>query len=380
MHPFETAVALSSSANGLLTTPQRQAWNGRAMTAGPAAGLLQPRRVAQALHATRSDSRLGEPRHWDAGTTAHGEWWALRARYSKPAGHPAAGEPVETVITVRHRIGSSELLLQSGWRLPGSGTEILTGDCHVRIRRGRITLQQSPQYDLLAGIADELDASSRPLTAWSTEAVTRNALTSWAAAVTSPQMTHTVAATLIALYDPGRTRRPRRESRDARRRASLTLPSSRSDAEVRLDRRFTELRVAARVGRVFSPRVRADLVAQHGRLLYQDRPAPGSVERARIVVVRLGAAARSAVTPRWSVGVVALRNEWRDPWASIALPDRSGRSGPRLLAVGRSDGLSGQPLVQVLAAVGDARAELDERRPAPLAPPVGESRGAAKHQ
>ena len=201
VHPFETALALSWPANGLLTTPQRQAWNGRAMTAGPAAGLLQPRQVAQALHATLSASRLGEPRHWDAGTTAHGEWWALRARYPRPAGHPAAGKPVETVITVRHRIGSSELLLQSGWRLPGSGTEILTGDYPVRIRRGRITLRQSPQYDLPAGIADELDASSRLLTSWSTEAVTRNALTSWAAAVISPQMTHTVATTLIALYD-----------------------------------------------------------------------------------------------------------------------------------------------------------------------------------
>ena len=201
VHPFETALALSWPANGLLTTPQRQAWNGRAMTAGPAGGLLQPRQVAQALHATLSASRLGEPRHWDTGTTAHGEWWALRARYPRPAGHPAAGKPVETVITVRHRIGSSELLLQSGWRLPGSGTEILTGDYPVRIRRGRITLQQSPQYDLPAGIADELDASSRLLTSWSTEAVTRNALTSWAAAVISPQMTHTVATTLIALYD-----------------------------------------------------------------------------------------------------------------------------------------------------------------------------------
>ena len=180
------------------------------MTAGPTAGLLQPRRTAQALHATLSASRLGEPRHWDAGTTAHGEWWALRARYPRSAGHPAAGEPVETVITVRHRIGSSGLRLQSGWRLPGSGAEIVTGDYPVRIRRGRITLQQSPQYNLLAGIADELDASSRLLTAWNAEAVTRNALTAWATTVISPKMTHTVAATLVALYD--------------RRRHSTALP------------------------------------------------------------------------------------------------------------------------------------------------------------
>ena len=52
VHPFETALALSWPANGLLTTPQRQAWNGRAMTAGPAAGLLQPR-----------PGRAGAPRH-----------------------------------------------------------------------------------------------------------------------------------------------------------------------------------------------------------------------------------------------------------------------------------------------------------------------------
>ena len=209
-HPFEAAVALAWPANGLLTTPQRRAWNGRPMTAGPAAGLLQPRRIAQALQTTLNNSRIGEPRHWDAGTTAHGEWWALRARYPRPAGHPAAGEPVETVITVRHRIGSSRLRLQCGWRLPGSGAEIVTGDYPVRIRRGRITLQQSPQYDLLAGIADEIDASSRLLTAWSTEAVTRGTLTSWATTVISPKMTHTIAATLVALYD--------------RRRHSTSLP------------------------------------------------------------------------------------------------------------------------------------------------------------
>ena len=224
-HPFEAAVALAWPVNGLLTTPRRRTWNGRPMTAGPAAGLLQPRRIAQALHATLSASRLGEPRHWDAGTTTHGEWWALRARYPKPAGHPAAGEPVETVVTARHRIGSTELRLQSGWRLPGSGAEIVTGDYPVRIRRGRITLQQSPQYNLPAGIADEIDASSRLLTAWSTEAVTRSTLTSWAATVISPKTTHTVAATLIALYD---RRRQHERPRAARHRARRRLDRSRA--------------------------------------------------------------------------------------------------------------------------------------------------------
>ena len=118
-------------------------------------------------------------------------------------------------------------------------------------------------------------------------------------------------------------------------RVLLTLPSGATDAELRLERTFTssalngppaldELRSAVRTGRRFTRRLRGDAIVEHARLLYRDRYDPVEARTGRIEVLRLGAAARFAVTPRWSIGVMYLRNSWHDPSFANAIPDRFG--------------------------------------------------------
>lgn len=118
-------------------------------------------------------------------------------------------------------------------------------------------------------------------------------------------------------------------------RIMLMLPSGVTDAELRLERTFSssaingppsldELRSAFRAGRRLTRRLRADGFVEHARLLYRDRYDPVEARTGRIEVLRLGAAARFAVTPRWSLGVMYLRNSWRDPSFANALPDRFG--------------------------------------------------------
>ena len=115
----------------------------------------------------------------------------------------------------------------------------------------------------------------------------------------------------------------------------LTLPSAAADVELRLQRRFVqsvlpgppslaEFRTAVRAGRRFTERLRADTFLQHGRLVYQDRLLPGTADRGRIDVARLGVGIRLAVTARWSLGAVYQRNYWHDPFFADGLPDRTG--------------------------------------------------------
>ena len=118
-------------------------------------------------------------------------------------------------------------------------------------------------------------------------------------------------------------------------RAELVLPSAANRLEFRLDRRFSqsvlpgppsvsELRADVRAGRRLGERLRADMLVQHGRIVYQDRIVPGTAERRRIDVLRVGAGVRYDLTARWSVGVMLLSNSWLDAAYLERLPDRTG--------------------------------------------------------
>ena len=92
-----------------------------------------------------------------------------------------------------------------------------------------------------------------------------------------------------------------------------------------------------------------------------------------------GAASREAAPAD-----AARQRAHRDSSARGPTRTTSPRSRPRprcaVAAVGRSDRSSRQPLIQVGAAIGHARAELYVRRADALAPPVRERRRAAKHE
>ena len=90
-------------------------------------------------------------------------------------------------------------------------------------------------------------------------------------------------------------------------RAELVLPSEANRLEFRLDRRFSqsvlpgppsvsELRADVRAGRRLGERLRADVLVQHGRIVYQDRIVPGTADRRRIDFLRIGVGRRYDLT------------------------------------------------------------------------------------
>ena len=174
------------------------------VTCGDRTLLLQPRQVAAALRASLDESRLGTPHYWDVAATEHGEWWALRARYPMPPGRETAAGPAETCITVQCAVDGTRLLLQPACRLPQSGAEIQSSEYDVTIDDLRVRLPHNPGFDLLTAVADEVDATADLLASLRTEAVSRRMLVAWASAMVKPAMGHTMATTLIALYDQRR--------------------------------------------------------------------------------------------------------------------------------------------------------------------------------
>ena len=209
-HRFESTVGLNWPASGMLTNAERRAWNLRPLTSSDTDNPVHPRELGAALHDTLEESVLHAPKHWDAGATALGEWWALRARYPNPHERNASGEAVETAITVQHAIGSAQILVQGGLRQPRTGAEIVTGIYFARLRNGRIVLPNSRDYDLLTAVAHQVRTTAMVIASWTEEALLRPALASWAGTVATPAFGHSTAAKLVALHD--------------RRRFSSTLP------------------------------------------------------------------------------------------------------------------------------------------------------------
>ena len=200
-HPFESAVALEWPANGMLTNAERRAWNRRPLTATDSGRTVHLPEIASALHDTLDDSFLRTPKHWDAGSTTLGEWWALRARYPQPPERDAGRAPLEIAITVQHAIGSADVLAHGGLRLPGTGAEIVTGMYYARLRNGRITLPNNRGYDLITTLAQQARSTAAVLASWTEEALLRPALATWAGTIATPVFGHTTAARLVALHD-----------------------------------------------------------------------------------------------------------------------------------------------------------------------------------
>jgi len=200
-HAFETAIGLDWPANGMLTNAERRSWSRRPLTSCRTGNAIHPQELAAALHDTLCESVIGAPRHWDTGATALGEWWALRARYPHPDGEDAAPETVETVITVQHAIGSPDVLIQGGLRLPRTGAEIATASYYVLLRNKRIVLPNSRDYELMTTLAHQARSTAVLIASWSEEALLRPALASWAGTVATQAFGHTAAATLMAQHD-----------------------------------------------------------------------------------------------------------------------------------------------------------------------------------
>ncbi len=200
-HPFESAVGLVWPASGALTNAERRAWNHLPLTSSDAEDIIRPQELAAALRDTLEESVLRAPKHWDAGSTALGEWWTLRARYPEPCKPGNALEPVETAISVQHAIGSRNILVYAGLRQPGTGAEIVTGVYFAHLQNGRITLPSRNDYDLVTALSHQARATAAVLASWTEEALMRPALASWAGTVATPAFGHSTAAKLVALHD-----------------------------------------------------------------------------------------------------------------------------------------------------------------------------------
>ena len=200
-HPFEAGVALQWPADGMLTNAERRAWSGRPLTASDTGRVLHLPEIASALHDTLDESFLRAPKHWDAGSTTLGEWWALRARYPQPPDRHAGRHPVEIAITVQHPIGSGNVLAYGGLRLPRSGAEIVTGMYYAGLHNGRIRIPRSRGYDLITTLAQQARSTAAVLASWTEEALLRPALATWAGSIATQAFGHTAAARLVALHD-----------------------------------------------------------------------------------------------------------------------------------------------------------------------------------
>ena len=200
-HPFEYVVALDWPTSGALSNTERRAWNLRPLTSSDIENTIDPRELATAFRRTLAESQLGEPEHWDAGTTTLGEWWALRARYPRPPNQREAREPAELAITLRHALGSPTVITQAGLRLPRTGAEILACSYYVFLRNERVRLADGAPYDLMTTIGNQAEATAAIIAAWAEEALLRPALTAWADSTAVPNFGHTTAARLVALHD-----------------------------------------------------------------------------------------------------------------------------------------------------------------------------------
>ncbi|MYK87459.1 MAG: hypothetical protein F4018_03425 [Acidobacteria bacterium] len=214
-HPFEEVVALEWPASGMLTNAERRDWNRHPVTSTDIEP-VDPRELAVALRHTLGESFLGAPKHWDAGCTTLGEWWAFRARYTRGDNKHGAHGPIEIAMTVSHALGSPLIRALGGLRLPESGAEIATGVYYVTLDNGRIRLPNSRDYDLIPTLAHQAQATDALIASWTEEALLHPTLASWAANMGTRAFGHTMAARLVALHD--------------KRRFSSTLPADQRPA------------------------------------------------------------------------------------------------------------------------------------------------------
>ena len=163
---------------------------------------MSPQELAIAMHHTLGESSIGQPERWDAGTTAHGEWWALRARYEDHPRGKKDQKRTETVITLWHVLGSPVLRMQSGLRLPETGAEIIAGIYYVVLDKNRIRLPKADRdYDLITTLANQAHSTGNVIDDWTHEALLHPMLRTWAGAVATPAFGHSTAAKLVAVHE-----------------------------------------------------------------------------------------------------------------------------------------------------------------------------------
>ena len=234
-HPHNVGVTLTWPKNGELTTPEREAWNGRVMGAGRRTGIVAPLRVAEALAANAKSSSINAPDRWHTCWTPCGDWWALRGRWKAEEPHPAGPGPIELMMTVEHEICAGLLTLHAGWRNSKNGAEIGTRQWRVRITRGDLALNRLRGAAVIEAALQVLNRTTEVLESWSTEGMDRGTLVAWAAAVAAPRFGRDMPARLLDRFG----QRDRSEGTEGRA-GSMRLRSIRDIAWALAERTLEE--------------------------------------------------------------------------------------------------------------------------------------------
>ena len=199
-HPHNVGVTLTWPADGMLTTAEREAWNGQIMGAGRRKAIVAPLRVAETLASNAKASSIETPGRWHTGWTPCGDWWALRGIWEPSEPHPAGAGAIELTVTIEHEICAGRLTLHTGWRNRESGAEIGTRQWTVRITRGNLALHRLRGAAVIEAALQVLNRTTEMLEAWSTEGMDRGTLVAWATAVAGPRFGRDMPARLLERF------------------------------------------------------------------------------------------------------------------------------------------------------------------------------------